>query len=127
MPRFQDWELWLRLSKHYPFLWIDEPLVHVYYTDLSISSSEEKLLTAYKKLLEKHYSLFLEAGNRYLSSFLFSYGHNLCLSGQMGVGRKILFQALQHDLTSVKSIAALVCSFFGKKGYRFIYKHVKKG
>lgn len=121
MPRLQDWELWLRLSKFYPFYWIDEPLVDVFYTEQSISSEPDKLITAYHKIWEKHEPLFKQAGTKYLASFLFSYGHNLCLAGQMKTGRKYLAEAFCNNFTSVKYAIAWIVSIFGYRLYKFLY------
>ena len=121
MPRLQDWELWIRLSEHHPFIWIDEPLVHVYYTDSSISSSLDKLNQAYEKIVQKHDTIFRKAGPRHIASLLFSYGHNLCLAGQLHQGRKQLLLLLRYHPFSLKSLLALCSSMTGSKGYHYLY------
>jgi glycosyltransferase involved in cell wall biosynthesis len=120
MPRLQDWELWIRLSERYPFCLVDEPLVHVFYSDNSISASQENLIRAYRLILQKHGHLFREAGRSYFASLLFSYGHNLCLHGDMRLGRTTLYQSLRSQI-GLKSIAALIVSFFGKRLYRYLH------
>ncbi|WP_010276883.1 glycosyltransferase family 2 protein [Paenibacillus senegalensis] len=119
MPRFQDWELWIRLSARYPFYWIDEPLVHVNYTENSISSDPSKLLKAYKLILEKHEEQIIAAPT-HGSRFLFSYGHNLLLSGEMREGRKYLMRSIALSQTLISYISFLL-SFLGCRVYRFFY------
>jgi len=121
LPRFQDWELWLRLSVRYPFRFIDEPLVNVYFTDDSISSDQTKLVEAYNRIDIKHSRLFHEAGPRYLASFLFSYGHNLCLYGDVKNGRKKLIAAWRSDPLSLRCIGSMFVSLFGASSYRKLY------
>jgi glycosyltransferase involved in cell wall biosynthesis len=126
LPRFQDWELWLRLSLSYPFIWIEEPLVDVYYTEGSISSNHEKLVIAYEKILTKHQSLFEQAGSYYLASYLCSYGHNLCLAGDTKRGRKVLFQAYRENKKSVKCLISMVSSIFGTRFYKKLYSYYNR-
>jgi len=55
-PRNQDWELFLRLSKIYPFKFVDEPLVLSFDTPGSISSKPELFIQARKLILKKYES-----------------------------------------------------------------------
>jgi len=54
LPRLQDWELVLRLSKLCKFVFIDKPLVNVYFRPGCITSKPDKRITAMKYILEKH-------------------------------------------------------------------------
>lgn len=122
MPRLQDWELWIRLSIHYPFVWIEEPLVEAYYTESSISSDENKLLEAYRLIWKLHNKMFLNAGPLYTARFLFSYGHNLALYGNLKKGRKILASSINHQFYSLAQLVCFLLSFSGQRIYRFMYK-----
>jgi glycosyltransferase involved in cell wall biosynthesis len=53
-PRFQDWELIIRMSKRYNIHFINKPLVNVYVQDDSISQNYLKAYSALKMLLEKY-------------------------------------------------------------------------
>lgn len=120
MPRFQDWELWIRMSQHYTFLFINEPLLRVYFTDSSISSDNNKLLQAYQLLWEKHSSTFIDAGMEYASRFLSSYGHNLALFGEVGKARRILVRSLRFKV-SIYNLSYLVISVLGSRLYKYSY------
>src|SRR5690606_24724584 len=117
MPRFQDWELWIRLSKFSVFYWIEEPLVTVYFTKDSISSEDLNLVYAYEKILDKHKEVFKTAGKKHLSNLLFSYGHNLCLLNLVDKGRQVLIQSVLTNF-SVKASLALTLSMFGGGIYK---------
>jgi glycosyltransferase involved in cell wall biosynthesis len=54
LPRLQDWELFLRISKYYEFLYIPEPLVHSFFTEGCISSKPKALVEAIEIILKKH-------------------------------------------------------------------------
>lgn len=54
-PRFIDLEFFIRLSKHYYFFHIEEPLVNYFDADKGISSNPKTLITARKLILEKYF------------------------------------------------------------------------
>ncbi|MFX4263649.1 glycosyltransferase family 2 protein [Pelotomaculum propionicicum] len=62
LPRLQDWELFIRLSKNYEFRFVNEPLVLSYFVPNCISSDNRSLITAQKIILKKHF-LKLNDGN----------------------------------------------------------------
>ena len=126
MPRFHDWELWLRLAGHYQFAFIDQPLVNVYFSEKSISASQDDLLTALSYIYEKHNHLYVQAGKRFQAGMVFSYGHNLCLAGRMAEGKAQLKRALKLDPQSIRCWLALAGSLWGYSGYKWIYGRFKK-
>jgi glycosyltransferase involved in cell wall biosynthesis len=125
LPRFQDWELWLRLAPENPFILIDEPLVHVYFTEDSISADFSRIVEAYRLIYNKHQALLSTTDSRDASCFLASYGHNLCLSGHLKEGRAILKRAFSLNPTLIKAFALYVASLLGAKMYYSIYKMFK--
>lgn len=54
VPRFQDWELMLRLSKKYKIFFLNEPLVEAYVQKNSITKSKEKAVKALEIILSKN-------------------------------------------------------------------------
>lgn len=54
MPRIQDFEILLRISKEFKMYYLEEPLVDYYMQSDSISKSPEKLIKAYKIIFEKN-------------------------------------------------------------------------
>lgn len=58
LPRFQDWELFIRLAKRYEFICVDEPLLLAYYSPVSITASEHSLPVALRMILEKHQDVY---------------------------------------------------------------------
>jgi len=53
-PRFQDWELFLRISKYFEFRYVPEPLVHSYFTEGSISSKPAALIVAVEQIIKNN-------------------------------------------------------------------------
>lgn len=60
LPRLQDWELWIRISEHYGFYFIDEALAIVYLQKESISMSIDALKIALDLIEEKYFNEFMD-------------------------------------------------------------------
>ncbi|MBW2606227.1 MAG: glycosyltransferase family 2 protein [Deltaproteobacteria bacterium] len=58
LPRFQDWELVLRLSKLTPFLYINQPLFRVYTSPDSISENKGIYYQSIEQVIQKHQESF---------------------------------------------------------------------
>lgn len=116
LPRLQDWELFIRISKQYLFKYIDEPLVVSYFTQKSISASQEALIFAQQHILEKYYD-DIKMDRKLLAQHCFNIGNILCLSGGLGPGRKFLMKSLQADPTNIKHLGAVLAAFLGKDVY----------
>lgn len=58
LPRFQDWDLWLRLARNYRFEYIDEELVHSHETPGSITLDDDAFSEALEMLLRSHEEAF---------------------------------------------------------------------
>ena len=58
LPRYQDWDLVIRLARNSPFVLLDRPLVTVYQTPGNISSHLEYDLIARERILQKYAEIF---------------------------------------------------------------------
>ena len=121
LPRRQDWDLFIRISKTYYFICIDEPLVNANFTADSISTNQHALLKALTLILEKHYEEF-KKDRRILAKHQYSIGSISCQSEKMDQGRHFLFQALKSHPFSGKHIAAAFASLFGRASYAKVIK-----
>lgn len=70
VPRLQDWELFIRLSKHYEFKYINQPLVLAYSTSESISGKNDNIPKAQEIILAKHFEDF-RTHRRLLAEYYF--------------------------------------------------------
>ncbi|AGF54983.1 glycosyltransferase involved in cell wall biosynthesis [Clostridium saccharoperbutylacetonicum] len=57
LPRFQDWELMIRLSQKYNIHFINNPLVDVFLQEDSLTKSHQKGLNALRLIKDKHNDL----------------------------------------------------------------------
>jgi glycosyltransferase involved in cell wall biosynthesis len=115
LPRLQDWELAIRLSKNYLFKLIDEPLVLSYYTPISISSNQQALVIALEIILAKHFGDFKL--NNSLSAIYSTLGQQLCLNMDFKRGQKFLIEAAKINPTNAKLLIMASISILGPKIY----------
>lgn len=113
LPRFQDWELVLRLSKYYNFKFIDKPLVLCYFTAKSISTDSDALLKAFKTIEEKY---FKNLNNKLLAKHYFRIGNILCLDKKFKLGRSYFIKSIKLNFLDF-SLIAFLFSFLGQKYY----------
>jgi glycosyltransferase involved in cell wall biosynthesis len=102
LPRLQDWELWLRVSKHYLFEFIDEPLVITYFQKDSITSKPDALINAFDLILQK-YAQDFEKNQRALAHAYFAMGKHLLNSDlRTPQQRAYLREAARLDPSRIK-------------------------
>ena len=58
MPRFQDYDLVIRLAQKYRFAFCREPLVDLYLQGDSITLNKDKTIIAHRRLIDKHEKLW---------------------------------------------------------------------
>jgi len=121
LPRLQDWELVMRLSKYYDFKCIDEPLLISYYTTDSISANHKALIEALGLILTKHFKNF----NNYkeiLSRHYFGLGRILYSDGDLINGRRYFIKAIKKYPLNIKYSLSYFVSFFGPRTFNKVTK-----
>jgi glycosyltransferase involved in cell wall biosynthesis len=117
LPRFQDWELWIRISKYYKFMFIDKPLLNVYYQKSSISSDLNARIKARELILKKHFEIFKKAGRKVLSKQYYSLGNFLYQNGEINRGKKYIIKAGIVYPFNIKRILSIVVLMLNSKIY----------
>ena len=94
LPSCQDWDMWIRLSKHYNFDFVPDILARFYCHGDQISADLEAKIEALEILVRKYKAEFREH-----PSIFYKHLRRLavlnCLNGDPKAGRKYLFQALK--------------------------------
>lgn len=116
LPRFQDWELVIRISKCYKFKLINEPLVISYYTADSISADQNALIKGFELILEK-YSKDFAKDKKLLAECYFNIGNLLSLNKEIRKGRNYLIKSIAKYPFSIKAFLAVFVSLFGQNCY----------
>ncbi|MDY6854700.1 MAG: glycosyltransferase [Thermodesulfobacteriota bacterium] len=117
LPRFQDWELVIRLAGKYHFYLIDEPLVMAYVTLEGITNNGAAGTRAREIILERHYKT-LSKTPQALADHLYNLGHLKCLNETMAYGRSYFVKSVRVSPGYIKAWTALVLSLFGSKAYK---------
>lgn len=116
LPRLQDWELFIRLSKLYEFRCVDEPLLIAYFTPDSISANRAALITALQFIIDRHFDDF-KRHKGLLARWQYAIGNILCQAGETARGRAYLFKAAKSQPFNIKYVAAAVLSLVGNEAY----------
>jgi len=125
LPRSQDWELFIRISKYYEFKCIDEPLVISYFTPISISSNQRAQVEAYGLILEKHYRDIAKS-RKLLARYQYAFGNLLCQNGNLGQGRDYLIKAVKSYPLNLKYLVAAFASLLGEGAYAKVVRLKRK-
>jgi hypothetical protein len=124
LPRLQDWELWLRIARHYMFVWINLPLAIIYDTPGNISSDPQALRKAIQLILEKHGG---SASQELAAHCNFILG-DLCMQQKELVqGRFHLKHAIQQSPTTLLYWIAIIAAFAGPRAYGWLKRLVGIG
>jgi len=125
LPRFQDWELAMRLARVCRFRFLDEPLTIAFATEESISHDLAAALEAKRIILEKHRE-HMAFSRTVLAGHLYDVGHMACLYDSPAEGRRYLREAIGVRPVHLKAWIALVLSLFGSEAYHFADKLRKR-
>ncbi len=107
-----DWEMWLRISKHYHFRCVDEPLVVAHYDSDNASDDPDSLIDALELVLEKNCDEF-EVEKKLLAKHWINIGNLLVAKGRVKKGRHYIVNALRLYPFSIHLLSAAFLAFFG--------------
>lgn len=120
---FEDWELYIRISKSYEFRYLDESLAIAHRSPDNISYNYEIVTKALEMILEKHYDDFKE--NNALAVNYSFLGSLLCLDKKCKNGRKYFLKAIELDRFNLKYNMAYILSFSGKNYKKFLDIYIR--
>jgi len=93
LPRHEDWELAIRLSKKYLFKYINEPLTNVYHQSKnSISSNADALIKSTEMIVEK-YKEDIKKEQGLLSEYYFTIGNMFFAKEDFENGKRYFIKA----------------------------------
>lgn len=125
LPRLQDWELIIRLSKKYEFQYVKEGLVNVYHTENSITSTGNNVLyDAYETIINKNALNFEDS--KLLGRHYSSLGIWFIENDDFLKGRKYLFKAIKSDQFIGKYYLRFILAIFGERFYKKSLEKYKK-
>jgi glycosyltransferase involved in cell wall biosynthesis len=113
---FQDYDLWIRLSRRYQFEFVREPLLKYFVHGEKIWTNAEAL-TAGLDLMLKKYG-YAPAFRRKCALYFLGLGVRHCEERRFSAGRKALLRALRLDPLAVKPYVYLGLAMLGNEGFR---------
>ncbi len=126
LPRYQDWELCIRLARLYRFVYLDEPLQTRHCPAQRIGTNQRAHLEALGLLLQIYFDDYLRLANRqFLAKRLYQVGHGLCQIGELSSGRWCLRKAMMLEPANFKSLLGFGLSLSGVKGYQAVTRLLK--
>ena len=94
LPRINDWDLWIRLSRICKFYFIKEPLAIQHVSKISISTNEEYNILSHKLLFQKHWDDFMKnCRNSVFAYRLYLLGKSLIKKGKKKEGYEYIRKA----------------------------------
>ena len=118
LPRLQDWEMWIRISKHYGFKFIDKPLVLASTKRTVFLVIKMHRFEALKTIVEKHFDEFC-MDKKILSFYYSLIGNELYFCKNKGWSKYYL-KSIKLSPLDVKRIISIVIALFGQKTYKKI-------
>lgn len=113
-PPLEDWELFLRLSKHYTFKYIAEPLVLAPISKTSISTNKGNDIKARQAILKK-YAFDLRADKKLLALHYFNLGELLLVSKRFDEARAAFIAAVEAQPYNLRYRIHLWVAFIGAR------------
>ena len=118
LPSCQDWDIWIRIARHYTFRRIPKPLVRYALHPNRISTNFEAVLRGHMAIMEKYQDDIRALGRCVEAHHHFRLGNYFCHIGEMRRGRQHLFQAVVNCPLRARYSAYALASLFGASGFR---------
>jgi len=124
LPRYQDWELCIRIAKHFKIKYMPEPLYYLSVTDKSISTDTKAGMKAYRTIYETHKCDLGRYGQKH--KYEYSIGQNECLFGDFSTGKAFLLKSIKTKALQLRAYLAIAIALFGKPVHNNFYRTATK-
>jgi glycosyltransferase involved in cell wall biosynthesis len=127
LPVQEDWELFLRMSKLYSYIGIDEFLMTRYLQPDSLTGNNCYFVKAFGLLVEKYFD-DIKQDAKLLSKCYFKLGHCLIVQGDIRQGRCYLLKGAKANPLNLKNPIVFLLSLPGKTVYKTltqIYRRIR--
>jgi glycosyltransferase involved in cell wall biosynthesis len=119
LPSFQDYDLWLRLSRKFHFDYINRPLLKYYVHERQIWTNLAALTQGLAIMVNK-YAAQSCAQRKYYSSYYLALGVAYCSRGDVRNGRQAYLTAARLYPFEVRSYFNFCLSLLGAPAFKFI-------
>jgi glycosyltransferase involved in cell wall biosynthesis len=112
LPALEDWEMSLRLAKHYHFNYINKPLMQYHIQPDSLSRNKSAMIKSYQLIMER-YSDDFQRDRRLLAKHYLRLGNFLYSNGEIGQGREYFVRSIKAYPIDPKAIGVFLVSCLG--------------
>jgi len=116
----RDWEFLLRVSQHYQFLYIDDPLVIIYELPESRRLKHECLIADTQRILEMYFPQ-IKQDRKVLAKYYWQIARLSCMVGRIRQGRHYYLKSLKAYPMDIVIISAFLTSLLGSRIYNTAY------
>lgn len=113
LPSFQDYDLWIRISRQFRFDYVEEPLLNYYVHPNKVWTNLDALTQGLEVMLKKYGSSM--AFRRTSSPYYLFCGIKFCETNQIGKGRQALRRAIGLYPYATKPYFYLLLALLGSK------------
>ena len=116
LPSMLDWDMWIRMAKHYQVRLIDEPLVTTHYSPSTSHYNEMAFIKGFIAVLDKHFNEYIETDKELLARSYFERGLSLCLmrdAAERAEGRKYVQKAFRLSPLRLRHGMGVIASWLG--------------
>lgn len=121
----RDWEVFLRISQHWQFLYIDEPLAIMYEQPEGRLSKLERSIVDTQRILNMYFPQ-IKQDRRILAKLYFQIAYLSCSVGKIGQGRYYYLRSIRTYPIDIIAISALLFSLFGIKTHNVLAELYRK-
>lgn len=123
----QDWDMWLRIAKHYKFDYVNEIIAKYYVHGRQISFDMKKYIPGRERFIKKHMDIWKDP--RVLSIHLSQMGVLLILGGNPQKGLSYIVQSVSMSPFNLENYKKLVELALDSRSMEYIRKivHLNRG
>jgi glycosyltransferase involved in cell wall biosynthesis len=125
MPAVSDYDMWIRISKKFSFVFIKEPLIRYHIHKNRITHNYEKKIIGLEILFKKH-DEFFKSNPRSYSRKYFSLGVLYCFNGETSKGRKAFNRSIRMNPFEIRNYFNFGLSLLDAKRFRKLKKIKEK-
>jgi len=117
MPTCSDYDMWIRISKHFSFKIIKNALVNYSIHEDRLTSNYEKRARGLEILVEKHDDFFKKDYMEY-SLLCLDLGVAYCYTGELRKGRKAFSKSIRMSPFDIRNYFNFILSLLGKESFK---------
>jgi glycosyltransferase involved in cell wall biosynthesis len=125
LPSFQDYDLWIRISRRYHFDYIELPLFKYHIHSTQIWTNPEAIVKGIAIMLSK-YENDTNRMSKYFSHVLLRLGVLYCYASQTRKGRQAFLRAIRMYPFEIRHYFNFVLALFGPHAYKVFKTHKAK-